>query len=89
MQLESKVDKAVHRNDPELVTKLEDEMKVWAYVMTQYNLKPGLRKFWVGIDCCNERANATKPDGHVDGNGLIQTHMGRSDEGFVLEEIRP
>ena len=24
---------------------MEDEFKVWAYVMTQYNLKPGLRKF--------------------------------------------
>jgi hypothetical protein len=31
--------------DPELVTELEDEMKVWGYLMTQYNLKPGLRKF--------------------------------------------
>ncbi len=31
--------------DKELVTKSEDEFKVWAYVMTQYNLKPGLRKF--------------------------------------------
>jgi hypothetical protein len=28
MQLESKVNKAVHRVDPELVTKSEDEMKV-------------------------------------------------------------
>ncbi len=24
---------------------MEDKMKVWAYLMTQYNLKPGLRKF--------------------------------------------
>jgi hypothetical protein len=24
---------------------LEDKLKVWGYVMTQYNLKPGLRKF--------------------------------------------
>ena len=23
----------------------EDEMKVWGCLMTQYNLKPGLRKF--------------------------------------------
>jgi hypothetical protein len=27
------------------MTKSEDEMKVWGYLMTQYNLKPGLRKF--------------------------------------------
>ena len=31
--------------DEQLVTKSEDALKVWAYVMTQYNLKPGLRKF--------------------------------------------
>ena len=34
-----------HVIDKDLVTKLEDKFKVWAYVMTQYNLKPGLRKF--------------------------------------------
>ncbi len=45
IQLESKANKALHRVDPVLVTKSKDEMKVWAYVMTQYNLKPGLRKF--------------------------------------------
>ena len=28
-----------------MTTTLEDELKVWGYVMTQYNLKPGLRKF--------------------------------------------
>jgi hypothetical protein len=32
-------------HDAELITKLEAEMKVWVYLMTQYNLKPGLRKF--------------------------------------------
>jgi hypothetical protein len=45
MQLESKVNEGVHRIDPELVTESKDEMKVWANMMTQYNLKPGLRKF--------------------------------------------
>ena len=34
-----------HTVDRELVTTSEDEFKIWAYVMTQYNLKPGLRKF--------------------------------------------
>jgi hypothetical protein len=24
---------------------LKDEIKIWRYVMMQYNLKPGLRKF--------------------------------------------
>jgi hypothetical protein len=45
IHLEPKVDKTVHKIDAELITKLEDEMKVLAYLMTQYNLKPGLRKF--------------------------------------------
>jgi hypothetical protein len=35
------VDDVVHTIDKELVTNLEDKLKVWAYVMTQYNLKPG------------------------------------------------
>jgi hypothetical protein len=34
-----------HITDPELMTKSKDEMEVWGYLMTQYNLKPGLRKF--------------------------------------------
>jgi hypothetical protein len=45
IHLEPKVDKTIHRIDAELITESEDEMKVWAYLMTQYNLKPGLRKF--------------------------------------------
>jgi len=39
------VDDTVHQVDPELHTTSEDEMAVWGYLMTQYNLKPGLRKF--------------------------------------------
>jgi hypothetical protein len=31
--------------DPELLTESKDKMKVWGYLMTQYNLKLGLRKF--------------------------------------------
>jgi hypothetical protein len=31
--------------DKDLVMQSEDEFKIWAYVMTQYNLKPGLCKF--------------------------------------------
>ncbi len=45
MDVEPRVDCTQHVVDPELVTKSEDEMKVWGYLMTQYNLKPGLRKF--------------------------------------------
>jgi len=31
--------------DPKVCTTSQEEMMVWAYMMTQYNLKPGLRKF--------------------------------------------
>ena len=34
-----------HTVDPELLTDSEDKIIVWGYLMTQYNLKPGLRKF--------------------------------------------
>jgi hypothetical protein len=39
------IDDTKHTIDPELVTESEDKTKVWGYLMTQYNLKPGLRKF--------------------------------------------
>ncbi len=47
LQINSKpeVDCTQHITDPELVTESKDKMKVWGYLMTQYNLKPGLRKF--------------------------------------------
>ena len=38
-------DDTEHVINKDLVTQLEDEFKVWAYVITQYNLKPGLQKF--------------------------------------------
>jgi hypothetical protein len=31
--------------DTALLTESEDKIKVWGYIMMQYNLKPGLRKF--------------------------------------------
>jgi hypothetical protein len=45
MDLELEVDCTQHIADPELMTESEDKMKIWEYLMTQYNLKPGLRKF--------------------------------------------
>ncbi len=42
---EPEVDCTQHIMDSELVTESKDEMKVWGYLMTQYNLKPGLREF--------------------------------------------
>ncbi len=43
--LELMVDDAEQAIVPELMTESEDDMKVWGYLMTQYNLKPGLWKF--------------------------------------------
>jgi hypothetical protein len=39
------VDDARHRADREMWTRSRDELGVMRYLMTQYNLKPGLRKF--------------------------------------------
>ena len=39
------VDDTVHQVNPELHTTSKDKIAVWGYLMTQYNLKPGLRKF--------------------------------------------
>ncbi len=39
------VDNANHKIYPDLMTTSEDKLKVWGYIMTQYNLKPGLCKF--------------------------------------------
>ena len=35
------VDDVTHVIDEQLLTQSKDELKVWAYIMTQYNLKPG------------------------------------------------
>ncbi len=35
----------MHETDAALTTTSEAELKVWGYLMTQHNLKPGLRKF--------------------------------------------
>ncbi len=34
-----------HEIDPEMVTNSKDKVKIWGYMMTQYNLKAGLGKF--------------------------------------------
>jgi hypothetical protein len=44
-KLRPTIDNTVHRIDTALTTTSEVELKVWGYVMTQYNLKPGPRKF--------------------------------------------
>ena len=45
LPMEPTIDDTTHTIDPKLCTTSEEEMMVWAYIMTQYNLKPGLRKF--------------------------------------------
>ena len=48
MQLPNKdfdVNNIKHMTNTALHTESEDKIKVWAYMMMQYNLKPGLHKF--------------------------------------------
>ncbi len=53
VHLEPTIDDTEHVVDPELVTMSEDEIKMWGFLMTQYNLKPGLWKFGVkGVCVC-------------------------------------
>jgi hypothetical protein len=42
-----KLDDMVHVVDKELMKMHKHEIAVWGYLMTQYNLKPGLRKFGI------------------------------------------
>jgi hypothetical protein len=39
------IKEAMHISNPELVLSSEEEVKIWGYMMTQYNLKAGLQKF--------------------------------------------
>jgi hypothetical protein len=39
------VENITHQVNPESCVMSKDEIAVWGYLMTQYNLKPGLRKF--------------------------------------------
>ena len=43
--MEATIDDAMHKIDPKLCTTSQEEIMVWAYMMMQYNLKPGLAKF--------------------------------------------
>ena len=45
MTSEPFVDDMAHRMDQTMCTTLEEELGVMVYILTQYNLKPGLRKF--------------------------------------------
>ena len=40
-----KINDTVHVADKELMMMHKHEIAVWGYLMTQYNLRPGLRKF--------------------------------------------
>jgi len=41
--MEPTIDNTMHEIDPELCTMSQEEIMVWEYLMTQNNLKPGLR----------------------------------------------
>jgi hypothetical protein len=72
------IDDTEHTVDLELVTDSEDEMKVWGYLMTQYNLKPDLRKFRLqrqGRKGCDGQTNTTTHNGYLDGHGSIKNRL--------------
>jgi hypothetical protein len=71
--LEPKVN-TVHMNDPELITELEDKIKVWEYLMIQYNLKPGFKIQRKRCNCSNRQVGAIAGNGHLAGNGSKQSH---------------
>ncbi len=41
------INDAMHLSNPKLISSSEEELKVWGYLITQYNLKARLRKFGV------------------------------------------
>jgi hypothetical protein len=47
-----------HASDKELTTSDKQEVAVWAYLMTQYNLKPGLCKFGASKQLCLSRRSS-------------------------------
>jgi hypothetical protein len=44
--LKDTIDDTIHRNDPETTIMFKDKIKVWAYLMTQYNLMPWGEEVW-------------------------------------------
>ncbi len=45
--LKDTIDDTIHWNDPKMTMMSEDKIKVWGYLMTQYNLMPGLKKYGI------------------------------------------
>ncbi len=86
--VEPTIDDAKHAIDPALATDSEDKMKVWAYLMTQYNLKPGLRKFGrEGEKAAMKRIDTAARNGHVDCNGPVKFEPRRSNAGAHLTTL--
>ncbi len=42
--LKNTIDDTIHQNDPDMTMTPEEEIKVWGYLMTKYNLMLGLKK---------------------------------------------
>jgi hypothetical protein len=66
-----------HVVDKELARMPKYKIAVWGYLMTQYNLKPSLRKFEKRDRGGSVRADATPRDGHMEGNGVNVGRVGR------------
>jgi hypothetical protein len=73
--------------DKEMCAQLEVELGVWAYLMVQYNLKPGLRKFGEKGEkaaVSSEIADSIICDGHVDAHGGSEAVSGTQDASTLV-----
>ena len=87
-QKEPEIDNTEHMVDPKLLTNSEDEMKVWGYLMTQYNLKLGLKEIWSkGAKCSHRRTHTAARHGHMDSNGRHTAEQRRQNEGTVIATV--
>ncbi len=77
-QTSLEIDDTIYIPDPKLLINSKDEMKVWGYLMTQYNLKPGLQKKWSKRrDGNNTQVSSAAYNGYMDGNWSHNIGKGR------------
>ena len=82
------IDDTIHRVDKTLIKTSEDKLKVWGYVMTQYNLKPGLRKFGNrGQKTAVKGVDAITRHGYLDTDACRQTITRTADVGTVVTVV--
>jgi hypothetical protein len=72
MDLEPEVDCTQHIADPEVMTKSEDEMKVWGYLMNPVQPKARTEKIWrTGSNCSKGRVDPITHHGYMESHGSV------------------